>query len=562
MSAARRAWLAVAVLPLLMGAGDDGNPSGETSCIACHSQLEDEVAESIASSLKADVHAVAGIGCHDCHGGDPSPALADDVEAMSEDRGFRSSPGRLDVPDFCGKCHSDAQFMKKFNPQVRVDQLTEYRTSTHGKRNASGDETPAVCTDCHGFHGMLPVTSPNSPVFATNVPETCARCHSDEAVMGPYNRPTDPYDLFTQSVHGAALLERGDTAAPSCNDCHGNHGAAPPGVESVSLVCGQCHGRESMLFRASFKHELFNELDVPECSVCHDHHLILHPTPALFYSGSEPMVTQGRVRDTRPFVAELGELEAGTTAEVEWTGVIRMHLEGDDPRFDEMIAITSEASEVVVIDATLRPGDRPIAAPPRTATADGLTVELTMGSISGDPVRAGDAVRYKLRVTSESGAALPDVTVAVVSSGAVDTLPGSACLNCHEIGDVCDVATGKMYESLLSLEREVRAASDLLNTAEMRGMEVAGEQFKLRSSARTAIQEGRALLHSFEPDKMIARAEEGRVVAAEAIEAGDAALDEFQYRRAGLAVSLVFVLLVLVALYLKIREVDRARDEA
>src|SRR6266540_7241295 len=32
----------------------------------------------------------------------------------------------------CGRCHSDAQFMKRYNPALRVDQVAEYATSVHG----------------------------------------------------------------------------------------------------------------------------------------------------------------------------------------------------------------------------------------------------------------------------------------------------------------------------------------------------------------------------------------------------------------------------------------------
>ena len=34
----------------------------------------------------------------------------------------------------------------------------------------------------------------------------------------------------SKSVHGKALLEKGDLSAPTCNNCHGNHGAAPPQI--------------------------------------------------------------------------------------------------------------------------------------------------------------------------------------------------------------------------------------------------------------------------------------------------------------------------------------------
>ena len=46
---------------------------------------------------------------------------------------------------------------------------------------------------------------------------------------------------YQKSVHYAALTKGNDLSAPTCNDCHGNHGAAPPGVGSVANVCGTCH---------------------------------------------------------------------------------------------------------------------------------------------------------------------------------------------------------------------------------------------------------------------------------------------------------------------------------
>src|SRR5688572_12273090 len=47
-----------------------------------------------------------------------------------------------------------------------------------------------------------------------------------------YGIPTDQAEKFKGSVHGEALLKNRDMAAPTCNDCHGNHGAAPPGATS------------------------------------------------------------------------------------------------------------------------------------------------------------------------------------------------------------------------------------------------------------------------------------------------------------------------------------------
>ena len=54
--------------------------------------------------------------------------------------------------------------------------------------------------------------------------------------MAGYNIPTDVVTKYKQSVHYEALTKKGDLSAPTCNICHGNHGATPPGVESVANV--------------------------------------------------------------------------------------------------------------------------------------------------------------------------------------------------------------------------------------------------------------------------------------------------------------------------------------
>lgn len=531
-----------------------------SSCLSCHSQLEEEMLAP-ATAWAHDVHAAAGLGCESCHGGDPSPSLAkDDEAAMTKEKGFHAPPGRLEVAGFCARCHSDAAYMKRFNPQIRVDQLAEYRTSVHGKRNAEGDSIPATCTDCHGAHGIRQVTSPESPVFATNVPATCARCHGDAILMAPYEIPTDQYEAYSASAHAAALLDRGDVAAPACNDCHGNHGAAPPGVESVARVCGHCHGREAVLFGGSFKKPLFEEQEIPECSVCHDHHRILHPTPELFHGQSAPELSQGRVAEAAPFRAVLGAIAAGEKATATWRMLLRAHIAPDDARLVHRIEISAEGVAPFAVDATVRPGD-PLAAEARTRTAASgpLAATLTIEPLSGAPVEAGDALRLALVV--EASAAVEGVQVRDSLGRALDPIAGSACLACHSPGDSCDVATERMYAALSSLDRDLRQAAAILHTAEVAGMEVSEPLFELKSKGITAAVEARAFIHAFDPDRLVRRTEDGKKVAAAAYDAGKAALAEVQNRRKGLAVSLILVACVLGLLSAKIRAVDRARRE-
>jgi len=548
-----------------IAAQEEATPPREaaaSACLTCHGELDDEVGAPV-RTWDSDVHMEAGLGCHDCHGGNPSAEVADDPEAsMDPSAGYESPPDRLGVARFCARCHSDAAFMKRFNPQARVDQWVEYQTSAHGKAHAAGDPVPATCTDCHGAHGVRPVASPDSPVYASNVPETCASCHGDAEKMRPYGLPADQLAEYMRSAHAVALLERDDTSAPACNDCHGNHGASPPGVQSVANVCGQCHGREAMLFRTSFKKELFDEMGESECAVCHGNHRITHPTPELFRSGSGPATTRGRITSVDPLRAEIGSLGAGETAEVRWESVLRPDLDAGDERLQHVVVVSAEGLTPVEIDATVQPGSDPVAGEPRVAGSGGLSATLVIESPYGAPVQPGDAVVFRLELRASSDGALSGVTVDGVAGTGLAGHTGSICLTCHEVGDACDVATEEMYAAISTMDHEIRAAEAQLHRAEVAGMFVSDAEFELKRGGKTASVEARALLHTFDKDRVFERAEEGRAIATAAREAGDAALAELQVRRKGLAVSLVLVGFVLIGLFLKIRQVERSRASA
>ncbi len=238
------------------------------TCVACHQAVGGPMAKPL-EDRKADVHAAKGVSCAGCHGGDPSRM---DMDSMAKAKGFVGRPARRDVPRLCAKCHSDAAFMRPFNPAIRTDQLNQYQTSIHGKRLAGGDMKVAVCTDCHGVHSILPANTIQSRVHPVRVAETCGRCHSDAEYMKGYKIPTNQLALYRDSVHGELLLKRQDLAAPTCNKCHGNHGAYPPEVTSIAGVCGQCHVINKDLFLQSRHHTAFDRMKLPECVTCHGNH--------------------------------------------------------------------------------------------------------------------------------------------------------------------------------------------------------------------------------------------------------------------------------------------------
>jgi predicted CXXCH cytochrome family protein len=249
----------------------------ESNCITCHQSFEDEQ-EGPSYKIVRDIHYQKGLGCVDCHGGDPS---LEDMDEVRQVKNYRGVPAHLEVPEFCARCHSDAAYMHEHNPALPVDQLDKYKTSIHGKRLFGKKDTKvANCVSCHGVHDIGDAKMPHSRTHPLNIVNTCGTCHADKAYMAGYDIPTDQVEKYTGSVHGIALLERKDLGAPACNDCHGNHGAAPPGVTSLSAVCGNCHALEAGLFDASPHKAAFEDNGYPMCETCHSNHDIVKPQDA------------------------------------------------------------------------------------------------------------------------------------------------------------------------------------------------------------------------------------------------------------------------------------------
>jgi hypothetical protein len=248
-----------------------------TGCVECHLALDDPRVTPPAKLFADDVHARSGFTCVFCHGGDS--AASDQDLAHSAKKGFIGKPSHQQIPEVCGKCHSDAAAMKQFNPSLRTDQLAEYRTSGHGKKLATGDRDVAECASCHGAHGIQSVKDTRSPVSPAKIAQTCNGCHGDAALMAKHKLPADAYAKWSKSVHAAARA-KGDASAPTCNSCHGNHGAAPPEVSSVANVCGTCHATFADQLKASPHWEPFQEMGLPGCVVCHENHEIVRPTEA------------------------------------------------------------------------------------------------------------------------------------------------------------------------------------------------------------------------------------------------------------------------------------------
>jgi len=266
--------LFVLALTSLVGTAAAAANSRQAQCVICHAYAVRRRWLDIVPEWKRSAHAQHGVGCSDCHGGDPNASDFD--KAMYGVPGFTARWKKRDIPALCARCHADPRRMRPYN--LATDQYAQYLQSVHGRRLlVQGDDKVAVCTDCHGVHEIRARDDPESSVFKSNVPKLCAGCHADKRLMARYGLPADQYAQYLQSVHGRRLLVDEDRAAPNCADCHGAHGATPPGVEEVPAVCGTCHGRTQQEFSAGAHARPAR----PRCVDCHDDHGVVVPADTM-----------------------------------------------------------------------------------------------------------------------------------------------------------------------------------------------------------------------------------------------------------------------------------------
>jgi hypothetical protein len=116
-----------------------------------------------------------------------------------------------------------------------------------------------------------------------------------------------------------------------------------------------------------------------------------------------------------------------------------------------------------------------------------------------------------------------------------------------------------MRAALQRLEDSIQRSNEILERAERSGMEVS--QAKLdQAEAHDALTKARVTIHAFQLDHLNQDIDAGLKVAEKTYVAGQHALDERDYRRKGLAFSLVTIALVLVGLRMLIQQLESRKN--
>ena len=226
------------------------------ACVECHEKSQHDTV--ISDDLSHSIH--EGLECLDCH-------VHKGTIPHKEMEFIIGCEG-------CGNCHEEAKEQYKFHGRMSVEECMDIPT----------------CADCHGDHDVLPSSVKLSKTHPTNLPQTCAKCHTNLDLIKKYQILIDhPIDVYENSIHGQAS-KGGIYVAATCNDCHSTGGSAhrilaPGDPEStinhfnIPRTCGKCHkGVESDFWEGI--HGLLvdrGETDAPVCTSCHGEHGIISP---------------------------------------------------------------------------------------------------------------------------------------------------------------------------------------------------------------------------------------------------------------------------------------------
>jgi hypothetical protein len=122
------------------------------TCNQCHVGIVDKFKKSVHSPLVTKTDKMLPV-CFDCH-------TSHNISRVGE-KDFR-----LLIAEQCSNCHTH--------------ESESFFETYHGKAGLlRGGEKAAKCSDCHGAHSIMPITSNKSFINPENIVQTCKTCHPE-----------------------------------------------------------------------------------------------------------------------------------------------------------------------------------------------------------------------------------------------------------------------------------------------------------------------------------------------------------------------------------------------
>jgi len=131
----------------------------------------------------------------------------------------------------------------------------------------------------------------------------------------------------------------------------------------------------------------------------------------------------------------------------------------------------------------------------------------------------------------------------------------SVCSGCHEAGSPAAQVAVQMAAWIDGLDGALKKSEAVLTRAEQYGMEVSEAQVRLLDGRENLVK-SRLALHAMRPEVLRIPIDAGMAIARDTEQSGEAALHEKDYRRWGLAVSVVLIGIAILAVRVLLRRIE------
>ena len=248
------------------------------------------------------------IDCLDCHL-DPSTTRTvgtNVIPLLFPTNAFHQSVhAKLDCID-CHEGIKDLVHESKL-PPPNCAQLS--RAGSQGVRHEHPRREPQLGAPARPLAGIATArttscrsSTPTSPVFKLNLPQTCAKCHSNPGLTKEYQmKYPEAAAQYMDSIHGRALLKMGLIVAPPATTATASTtsnaawtATRPINHANIAKTCGKCHVGIEEIYNKSVHGQLLAKGDKrgPVCTDCHTAHEIETPQNGHFKMASDAALRQ------------------------------------------------------------------------------------------------------------------------------------------------------------------------------------------------------------------------------------------------------------------------------
>jgi transcription elongation factor Elf1 len=432
------------------------------------------------------------------------------AEHLSTLLGLGLSPQKMELllQNNCVLCHSDSAnhtpdtlFSATAEPGSHMN-LKDVVEDVHFRRGIS-------CAGCHGG-------DPTADMGHNHVKEWpekdrdknrawvvafCARCHSDPAKMHDFNPalPTDQLAKFKTSPHGHRLLDLHDDRAPSCVSCHGVHGIR------------QAKDPQSKVYAQR----------VPEtCGACH--------------ANAATMADIKRADGSPMPTTQLAEYKTS----VHGKALARGDLGA--PRCNSCHGNHA-------------------ASPPGVAQ-----VSKSCSMCHSANASLFDGSKHKQAFDQhnwpECGQCHSNHNILKTSDAMLSTATGGLCGDCHRQYSTnnpdCIQSADYFHHTIAQLDEARKRFSEESEKLASRGLDIEPISNQLTELTDT-LKKSRTYVHSFSRASFQQAAAPGLAAITKTEELSNNAHQEFEYRRWGLRASIAVIGILMVAIYLKLRQLEK-----